>query len=640
MEIVSQEIAYEKQIVKYFMQDKKSTCHDSNEIFKDIYTHLEQLEDKIKVLGKYLNVDFNTNLFYFLCKYDYVRNVLKDILSNFGLINKNFYQVLEIGLNQYLPKPILSRSYSYKGIHEYLLTQLNRFLKDIEIEKNIEIVWDFKEHYEVSGLGYIESSFYHQDMPMNFSIYAHEIGHVLLQEKKVLSDFYDEYARYSDKILLSDDFKGYDEYIDVADICDEILCDLFGYFYFGDGYMFSYISELAGSELDISFLDDNGDFVYNEIGYNKKRDSLLIRFCVLAEIICDFSIDKELQYDENPYCLNGFVSLFKNEFIKYYSIHDRLEKYARQHIDILEIISEQLSKFMQIDHNRKRITDFFTTTISKNAKNQLFSRDIFIKSWRTFIDNGTVDVDSFRKNLIKIDNEHKQQVAVFGKLAINNMNKDKIKSVYTKTKFLFGMYNFFTIKDGNELDVLFRDIEYYETKQLLIELDKNSDVYIDTNKIFNLIVTIKIDDNCISENIDKFIQYKKTNFSQYHYTLYKTLGPKDMFCMFENLDLESVFDIKKTMADKFSRTHSFIYLSDTEESNKSINGFVVRVIARVNSKFESSKYIKDFDIVITTGIFDYEFSLKGEEFNINKIFELMQDENILDMQVKIDKKVV
>jgi len=623
------------------MKEKKSICHDSNEIFKDIYNHLEQLEDDIGVLKNYLNITINDNLFLFLCKYDYIRNFLQEILSNFGLINKNFYQVLEIGLNQYLPKPVLSRSYSYKGIHEYLLTQLNIFLKNIGIEKNIEIVWDFKEHYKVSRFGYIESSFYHQDIPMNFSIYAHEIGHILLQEKKELSDFYGEYVRYSDKILLSDDFKGYDEYINIADICDEILCDLFGCSYFGDGYIFSYLSELAGSEFNISFLDDNGDFVYTEIGYNIKRDSLLVRFFVLADIIDDFFIDKELIYEnkESIFFFKDFVSLHKSEFIKHYSIHDRLKKYARQHIDILEIISEQLSKFMQIDYNRKRITDFFTTTISKNAKNQLFSRDIFIKSWRTFIDNGTVDVDGFRKNLIKINNEHKQKVAVFGKLAINNINKDKIKSVYKKTKFLFGMYNFFTIKDGSDLDVLFRDIEYYETKQLLIELDKNSDVYIDTNKIFNLIVTIKIDDNCISENIDEFIQYKKTNFSQYHYTLYKTLGPKDMFCMFENLDLESLFDIKKTMADKFSRTHSFIYLSDTEESNKSINGFVVRVIARVNSKFKSSKYIKDFDIVITTGIFDYEFSLKGKEFDTYKVFELMQDENILDMQVKIDKKV-
>jgi len=633
IDIISNELEYKKEIVDFFISnDSKQTCHNAKKVFENSFNHINKLIDSLRDLNKYVDIfSVKENFFIYLCIYDRVRKELNDNLSLFSAISKNIVQALEVEQSQYLPKPVLSRSYFYKGIHEYILTQLNMFLKNTGIDRSIELVWDYKEDYELNSFDYIESSFYHQDIPMNFGIYAHELGHIVVNEK--LYDFKKEYIDFSKKVF-DEKYVGYEEFIIVEDICDELLCDLFGYFYYGDGYILSFIYEVAGVEFDASFLDEDGKFIYNEIGYNLKRDSLLVRLFVLSNLIDKFEVDLSLSY-EHKNLLVEYWGLFVNDFMQCYGKHKTLKRYAQQHIEIVENLSEVLLKFFDIEHNRKKIEKSYNDVLTKGKKDELFQEKIFLDAWSGFFKNGFINIGSFRQELMDIELKE-QQIAIFGKIGVDGATQEKLECLYKQKSFLCGMYSFFEIVDREKKEQNC-DLKYYKTKQLLAKLDSNV-ANIDKDKLFNLMVTFKIDNNC---NKNQIVENKETiakQFSNYNFTLYKSLGYKDMFCYFQYINLDEIFEIKRYFANGYSKTHSYIILRDIKNSIIKEDGYEIRVIAK--TQFDDFECCFDgFDAVMTTGVFDCEFRANSKGFATSRLLKIMADKSIADVQIKIDKVI-
>jgi len=630
-------------IAFYLRDDQKYECYSIYKVFEQISKQLKSLKLNIDTLE--FNHD-NSNL-NFIIDYDIVRKKIQKYLSILDRVDKNLIQSIEIGLNQYLPKPNSNRLYSYKSINEFLVTDINNFVKNLLGKNNLDlnIYWEhydnlknkhFEEHY------FFSSSYYHQDIPQLFAILGHELGHLAIREDFV--------ALKNIKELIEDGLKNIFSVDVVESLSEEISADIFGALLYGDGFLMTALFELMSKGFSDTFYDEAEDRI-RVIPFDNYdlRDHSVIRLVVLY-LIYDTVV-------KHPDKSMNVKNLYR-EYIDILDI-DLKDAYQDKSKYFKTIIESQLSSYFDtarvvsdiINQNQSKITIVYNNiSVACSTDKQLFSSNIYTDLWNFTVYGKTkYYAGRFRENLLKdftnnanispTDISHK--IAVFGKVAHFKIeNTTELESFYTKKNFLFGIYNFFeiiTIDDTIDTD---RDIDFFIYQNLLMQLAKS-----DNNKyygVFNISITVRIDENCKIKNLKDALNYMKDMLEDCQYTIYKSLGPKELFCDIKNMSIKKLYDLKLNFASYFPKTHTYIYISKDITTTQKIyldEIYFIDVLIRVKKDFSITNKYEEYSLYHITGIYDYGFRIDTKYFTLKQLFEIISDKDISDVQFKIGKKL-
>ena len=646
--ILRKEYDYLYKIILFYTRDKKHDCFNTYKNFEELKKDFEVLETNLSNIKKKIDsislILKDKKYFQFLIDLDCIRKDISLYLDNYSYTFKNLFQNIEIGLNQYLPRPNIGASYSYKGINEYLLTSYDKFLSNFNENISLNLIWDFNSNYKIKNIDkkrlYISSNYYHQELPMNFSLIAHEIGHKMHSE-----DYFRDI-----KIDFEDRFLNEENILDLQQLSDELLADLFGLLLYGDGFIISAIVELCGAYFCSSFYNDERDrYEMIALGYDQVRDSAMVRMISLYNLL-DF-VDNNLKIHINIKDeLGFFINALDNGFEKTYNKSQYFNKMYKEHFKFLD---RYALAFVEIIKEKECSINKLKNKINSSWDKTQSTRDIYTNLWKSFITNSDTNISGYFRELLldginceakKISKKHK--IAVFGKMATFKIeDKDEIEEFYKDKNFLFGIYDFFKIIDYDEMVAIDKDVPHYEQHNLLMEIcsnEENIEYRKDIkNKNFNLFIMIKIEENCNIEHINKDIENIKVMLDiNCKYTIYKLLGPKDLVCMVESITIDELFNIKDKLHKEYVRTHSYIYINSETKNIQIEENHMFKALIRSKKGFDGTDFLEYGEVFLTSGVLDYEVRFKDSIIDIDELYKIKANKYISDIQFKIDKYII
>ena len=672
IEILEKEIKFFKHTLRYFNGVGNGNI---DKVFKGLEKNIEEIEEKfenVKNIDINKNIDTNKDNFFKIYNISKKYYEIDEIIKNLGFLFKTLFQNAEIGLNHYLPKPNFGKSFSYKALNEYLIERLEE-LRDVFLDENYKILlfWDFidgEKNIPYKDILYIKSNFYHQNMPVYFVLYAHEIGHLLAKKNEKLK-------KTKKKILKHRLFKIYRGEV------EEIFADCFGILVYGDAYILSLMSQLIDNSFYINF-GDNYSLEFD----NKRLVLTLIRLNVIY-LLYDEINSLQLKKIKVKDLLEEYFDIFRYDLKEKFSKSVYFEDYYNRRIaEIIEVSNLIAKEIKPIIKDLKKQFDV----------NKVKDKEIFVELWEEFLENNLDMLNVYREKLLKpffekiknfsnkkseLENpkndliEHKtdrekllklffekiknlfnkkselenpkndlieHKKIVFGKVAnhqIFDSDIEKVKALYRKYNFAFSIFDFIEIVNNNYENKL-DEINYFYQESLVIKIYDNEKnvsgdmigiIFIKTESSFDMKNLINAFET-IKEKIEN-IDYKAE--------IYKSLGPKD-FAVIVYGDLKTIYQLKKELMNKFEKTHTYICLNHSKvnkDTEIELGSFSLKAVVRVTKDFDVSSFKNNWNVKMTTGVFDYEMVYKNESIKLEDFFSIIANNNVKDVQFKIDEEM-
>ncbi len=270
---MKKELLHLQRITHFYCKNKEAPYIKT---FRNIANSIQHYIDYIARIKKFIDkLHDKKEPYIFLAYHAFINKHIEEVLNGLKTNNIQISQEYEEFLDQFIPRPYLSRRYSSKSISIFIENQLNEILEKEATDLRTSVYWGYRNGYKMHpdedmNEYKIETPFYYHELPYLIPNLFHELNHIV-DSYRGDSERTSKYMRLEDKIKniideksgywvdskIDDDWSRYDEVlipkIDKG-LAEEIASDIFACDILGASYVFSAFHAIVSDNANDIFL--------------------------------------------------------------------------------------------------------------------------------------------------------------------------------------------------------------------------------------------------------------------------------------------------------------------------------------------------------------------------------------------------